>query len=135
MRRKRKETLNDLLSGARPLGGGEKLTFEKEFPQIAEVIIEWAQYDQFKEGGENKRVGPHNIPEALDCENYACERGGIPTRPIIRKVVSEGLTTYSTSATCQGEKKMGRSLLPCVWMYRIRVTVRYKGGLVQEVSD
>lgn len=131
MKRKRKETLNDILSTARPFGGGEKLTFEKEFPQIAEVIIEWAQYDQFKEGGENKRIGPHYIPEALDCENYACERGGIPIRPIIRKVVSERLPTYNTIETCHGEKKMGRSLLPCAWMYHIRVTVRYKEDLVQ----
>jgi hypothetical protein len=135
MSRKRKETLNDILSRARPYGGGEKLTFAKEFPQIAEVTIEWAQFHQFKDGGENKRVGPHNIPEALDCENYDCEQGGVPTRPLIRKVVSQGRSTDSITETCHGEKKMGRSRLPCTYMYHIRVTVRYKDELVQGVSD
>jgi hypothetical protein len=109
---------------------GEKVTFDKAFPQIEDLEVE------VKESGDNINTSrsyfysKKSFPgEFIDCSNSLCYNGGFSIGKILREMVRSNTKELSTTKDCrgyEGSPKGRRRYGNCHNQFEIKITIKYK---------
>jgi hypothetical protein len=118
---------------------GEKTTFEKAFPTIANLRIEVREEGDgvtqalFGPKGPRVRVlDAKSAGEFVNCSNPLCYNGGISIGDMIRSAVTTGATEFEEKAVCQGYEgspKGRRKYQSCINYFRVKGSITYESQL------
>lgn len=107
---------------------GEKVSFARAFPQIADIHVEVVE-TRAGTGGTPRHYGKQGLGEYINCSNRLCYNGGFRIGSAIRDMVSGQETTREGSSLCQGyegspkgRKKYG----PCDRFFKWKITIEYR---------
>lgn len=107
---------------------GEKVSFEKAFPTIEDVLVEVKEQGQGA-FGDKIRYKKSSIGEYIDCSNPLCYNGGFSIGRILRKMIENKQTELETSKFCkgyEGSPKGKRRYRNCINRFKIKVNIKYK---------
>jgi len=86
---------------------GETTTFDKKFPQIADIsvrVIEIIPDILHPQEIPTSYSGIHTVPPRHSCRNLKCNGGGVDINQIIEEMVSNKETIYDKKRMCHGRK-------------------------------
>ncbi len=110
---------------------GEPTTFEKAFPEIKNISIEFNQrgYGVYNEESKRRITDSRDIGEYLNCNNSSCQRGGFAIGQEIREMVRSKETEREKLLICEGDegspkgRKIGRR---CINHINVKIKIKYK---------
>jgi len=109
---------------------GKKTTFDKAFPEIADVKVEVTESGEGVTQFTHKRsYSESRLGEYIDCSNPACYNGGFHIADILREMVRNKQADLTTTAICQGHEgsPKGRKIYrKCLNHFQIKVHIGYR---------
>ena len=114
---------------------GKTSVFEEAFPEIKSLKVESREISH-RALRKNKRVFDQtSFGEYIDCSAPLCVKGGCAIGSLVREMVANKQSTLETTERCvgyEGSPKGKRRYGPCVNMFDIKVTVKYKDDSLNE---
>jgi hypothetical protein len=115
-----------------------KASFEKAFPQIEQISIEVVEtegfehvdFDAFDKIRNRHIYTNESLPgEFIDCKNPECRKGGLSIDGVFHKMISEKLTEFQGTESCQGYEgspKGRKRHRDCRHQFHYKVKIKYR---------
>jgi len=126
-KRDKRQKASDVFNEAQEFG--RKVSFDEEFPQIEDVVVEVTESGHGVRRGSKKIHRKQRLREHINCNNPICHGGGFSIGAILREMVRSQQTELETTETCQGYEgspKGRREYGECPNFFEIKVSVKYK---------
>ena len=107
----------------------EKTTFEKAFPEIETVNVEYTETSYVGKNQGTLTRTEKNLGEYINCTNPLCYNGGFSIGQILRDMVRKKEVHWEGSKICQGYEgspKGRRKYRSCVNIWNIKVDIVYR---------
>ncbi len=108
-----------------------KVPFEEAFSEIEDVSVEVEESGEGVSWQGKRTYGKASLGEHINCSNPICYNGGVSIGSILRGLVRNKQTQAEVTKKCQGYEgspKGKRKYRDCFNFFKIKVSVKYKGG-------